>query len=304
VVLDCHAVAAVILTTSNSMASDAAQMLQAFVDSIGHVARMLLLKPVREMSEQEAFNAFLTLVSEDKIALQDPIRTDRAGKIISPSPGQQVRVKTSMAGVEFRQAIGNNKGPFGSVGAQAAPFFEPTPAFAIVLYRLADWLKSTWDASSIVWGGIGHGSGAQETDCHMRGHCVDFYGANTSGGVFDVRRDWYRRPVFLANYARPQQVDDDYWGTTTQTNYRLMRTKDVEERDGGDPQYWNPRARDFFLDVFAFIEEQCNHGDIGAIAMRSGGAFKGGWTVHPDYPTYERRPHNDHIHFQLGKTFE
>ncbi|MEO8029030.1 MAG: hypothetical protein ABI823_21295, partial [Bryobacteraceae bacterium] len=232
------------------MFPDPTLALRTFTDGLALVLRQILVKPVRDMTQTEAFNLFLSLVADGKIELIDPIRTDRTGKVLFPTPGGQVKIRTSLAGVSFRQAIGKNKGAFGSIGAQATPYFEPTPTFAIVLYRFAAWLSETWNATTIVWGGIGHGSGKQETDCHTSGHCVDFYGATTSAGVFDVRRDWYRRPVYLDNnYLRPKQFDDDFWGTSTHTNYRLMRTKDAEERPASDPTYWNPRARDFFLDV-------------------------------------------------------
>jgi hypothetical protein len=65
-----------------------------------------------------------------------------------------------------------------------------------------------------------------------------------------------------------------------------------------DEHYRNPRARDFFLDVFKFVSEQCAFGqfDISLAALRSGANLMAGFAVYPDYPTLLRRQHNDHIH--------
>src|ERR1051325_1480040 len=143
----------------------------------------LLKKVARDLTQQEAFDLLIFLVEQGGISLVDPVKTNDAGEVTSLKPGQQVKVQTTMAGVDFYKAQGNNPGAFGSVGATKIPYFSPTPAFAIVLYRLADFLSSKWNRTRIVWGGIGAGGGrTDKKDCHMTGHCVDFYGASTSGG--------------------------------------------------------------------------------------------------------------------------
>lgn len=180
-----------------------------------------------------------------------------------------------------------------------------------MLYRFAGYLRSRWGATKIVWGGVGGGSGKNAVDCHSTGHCIDFYGATTSrGGIFDVRRDWYSRPVFLTDGKTHVSVggglDKDRWGNDHRTSYRLLVNKDAEEKLPDDPDYYNPRARDFFLDVYQFISDECNVGpnDIAPGALKSGATIKAGFTIHPDYPTKLRTSHNDHMHFQLGATLK
>ncbi len=100
----------------------------------------------------------------------------------------------------------------------------------------------------------------------------------------------------------------DHWGRARKglqayAKNRLLVTRDAEERLLSDKSYINPRARDFFLDVFQFIHDQCTaiSGDIAPSAIRAGASMQHGVTFHPDYPIILRRPHNDHMHFQLGQ---
>lgn len=265
------------------------------LDAIFDVMRAAALqsKPARDLTQQEALLVLKFLISRGDIALQEPIKDLKQ---------RQIKVKTSMAGVQYKHASGTNNGVFGSVGAQTTSFFQPTPAFAVALYRFAAYLREKWGATEIVWGGIGAGSGKHEKDCHMNGSCVDFYGATTTrGGVFDVRRDWFLRPVYKANGSIHPLADDDRWGNDTNTHYRLLDTPLGPDLDPNAKGYYNSHGRDFFLDVWTFISEQCMFGkfDVTPAAMRAGGAFMAGYTVHPDYPTFLRRPHNDHIHFQI-----
>jgi hypothetical protein len=278
-----------------AMAIDFGRVARGVVDAIADGVFPLYAKAARDLSQEEAMKLLKHLASKGEIFLHEPIKNERQA---------QVFVQTSMAGIEFLHAQRNNNGKFGSVNAAKTPFFQPTPAFAIVLYRFAQELRETWGATHIVWGGIGGGSGKHTSDCHMTGSCLDFYGARTTrGGTFDVRRDWFNRTVYRKDGTPHAQDDGDRWGTDRQTHYRLLVTKDAEERLLDDKDYRNPRARDFFLDVFKFISAQCAFGqfDISPTAMRSGGNFMAGFTVHPDYPTLLRRPHNDHVHFQLGE---
>jgi len=163
----------------------------------------------------------------------------------------------------------------------------------------------------------------------MSGHCVDFYGGTTTrGGTFDVKRDWYLRPVYLKD-GKPHPADGqtgfdrDRWGNDTHTRYRLAPTSGLQTPLGAVVEVgatiaaslaemlpasqddYNPRAKEFFTDVYTFISEQCAFGpnDISPAAFRSGSPLKAGYTMHPDYPTRKRVGHNDHIHFQLGNAF-
>jgi hypothetical protein len=267
--------------------------------------RQLLAKKARDLSEAEAYAILGELHNFGQISLYDPAKCKDA-------PRGQMKLRTDLMGVEFWHASGNNGASrFGSVGAYKSNDFFPTPQFAVVLCRLAERLRNNWGATEIVWGGIGQGSGKSTVDCHIKGHCIDFYGATTKFGVFDVKRDWYLRPVYGAD-GKPHRAatntgfDYDRWGTDNSTSYRLLVNHDAEEMPDDDPLYYNPRAREFFLDVYSFVSEECAFGpnDISPSAMKGGGKIKAGFTVHPDYPTALRVPHNDHMHFQLGNAYE
>jgi hypothetical protein len=271
---------------------------QGVAQVVGAALTALLTKPARDMTNKEAIDLVKYLVSTNEMSLSEPIKNDTQDRIV---------ISTSMAKVQYKQAQGKNPGRFGSIGATVTPTFNPTPAFAIVLYRLAVRLRDKWGATSLVWGGIGGGSGKHTSDCHMNGHCVDFYGGTTSrGGTLDVRRDWAFRAVYRKNGTSPVNDDGDRWGSDQQTYYRLLVTKDAEEKDPSEKDYYNPNARDFFLDVFTLISEECIYGswEIDPVSIRAGSLFKAGYTIHPDYPTLLRRPHNDHIHFQLGQAIQ
>jgi hypothetical protein len=266
----------------------------------------LLTKPARDLSLQEAFDLMIFLVEEGEIELVDPVKTDDGGIVISPKPvpGLQMKVRTSMGGVDFFRAKDINPGINGSAGATKAEIFQPTPAFTIVLYRLAKRLAAKWQATQIVWGGIGAGSGKNAKDCHMTGHCVDFYGATTAAGVqFDVRRDWWSRTVYRQDNGKPLATTAplaDHWLDTTDTYFRLAISQ--------EPQDLTPWQ--FFGDVYQFIVEECTPGNnIAADLFRNGSALQAGTIMHPDYPVAGdpgpgRRTHNDHIHFQLGNAYE
>lgn len=264
----------------------------------------LLKKAARDLTQQEAFDLFIFLVEQDEISVVDPIKTNDAGEVTSLKPGRQVKIQTTIAGVDFFKARGINPGANGSAGATQMASFTPTPAFAVVLYRLANWLSSEWQITRIVYGGIGAGGGANATDCHMTGHCVDFYGATTQGGQdFDVRRDWWTRTVYRKDNGKPHASNGwDRWSNDTNTYFRLAISNDAQDQVPAQ----------FFSDVYEFVTEQCTLGpDIADDLFRNGHPLRPGTVMHPDYPVAGvpgvvagRRGHNDHIHFQLGNAYE
>jgi hypothetical protein len=258
----------------------------------------LLVTPARNLKDDDEALAVLSyLASQGAVQLIDP----------HPSHGQ-ITVGTTMAGVEFMRVVqGHDRNR--SLGAHSAAKFWPTPPFAVVLYRLALRLACLWAATKIVWGGVGNGDSNQ--GCHATGNCIDFFGASTArGGTFDVHRDWYLRDVYVGNGKLhpgfdPKQPERDRWGSDTLTYYRLLAPADKPKvKDPSDPEYQNPQAREFFLDVYRFISEECRFGphDISPAALQAGLPIKEGYTLHPDYPTKKRVDHKDHMHFQLGDT--
>jgi hypothetical protein len=246
-------------------------------------------KPVRDLSEQQAFDLLMHLVYWGEIIVDEIFRADASGRLTHPKPGQQLKVRTKMAGVDFYQA--SNKG---FPGNHPTPTFMPTPAFAIVLYRLAKRLGGGYyGATRIVWGGIGHGGEGKLRNCHEIGTCVDFYGAYTRHGTFDVLADWGKKPI-LNKDGKPRAVPnwtDDKWGNAAETYYRLR---------SGDRglAYW------FFAEVYSFAFEQCTVGTSDVPELKEGQRIMAGTIIHPDYAlAHLRQSHLEHMHFQLGEAF-
>lgn len=289
----------------------AAQEIRAFVGEMLRGAQFLAnyalvppfaSKAARDLSAQEAFDLLMHLVFHGRVVLDEHVKVDNSGKIVYPKPGQQILVKTSMAGVDFLHASGAFNAKNGSHGARKDKRFAPTPAFAIVLFRLAEFLAKDWGATQIVWGGVGKGADNKSKNCHDVGTCMDFYGATTKKGKFDVTEDWTRKPVFQKDGKElpvkwSQEIwgvalFENRWGPATQTYYRLRPTDD-------SPAY------DFFLDVYTFVNEQCtSSGDTSPHAFGTNHPLSAGQTIHPDYPGPKlRKDHRDHMHFQLGAAF-
>jgi hypothetical protein len=247
-------------------------------------------KPARDLTAQEAFDLMMHLAYSGEIELVGSIHTDKSGRITNPRPAQKLLIKTDISGVSYYRASSK-----GFVGNYKHPHFAPTPAFAIVLYRLARVMKSNWGATRIVWGGIGAGHDGKSRNCHEVGTCMDFYGAVTQRGIFDVLKDWGRKPIFNSDGTpHAKSADhDDLWGNDGHTHYRLRLLAD-------------PSAYLFFASVYAFAHEQCTVGraDFGPASFASGGAIGSGTIIHPDYPGSKlRKSHQEHMHFQLGNAY-
>jgi hypothetical protein len=246
-------------------------------------------KRPRDLTDQEAFDLMMYLVELGDLKLFDKIITDKSGNIISHRPGQQTRIVPVISGMPFLKAQPINPGANGSLGAVQQRYFAPTPAFAIVLYNLANFLSSGWKATQIVYGGIGAGGHPGVTDCHSTGHCVDFYGARTNRGEFDVRRDWWRRPVYDSDGDLHASDGFDNWKDETKTFYRLAFSPKPEDQVPAE----------FFADIYQFAHEQTRAEgfDIDPRQFRAGWLLSMGYIFHPDYPAKRhpgREGHNDH----------
>lgn len=240
-------------------------------------------KAARDLSKQEAFELLMYHVIQGEIVPNEAVKLDAKGKISSPAPNRRVKVRTSMVGVDFYQASMKTNFKNGSAGATKVAAFDPTPGFAIVLLRLAKFLKKDWGATRVVWGGIGQGADSKRKNCHGEGTCVDFYGAITQRGTFDVLADWTHKPIYSPNGKRRGP-----WGDTeSPTYYRLRPTAD-------QPAY------QFFLDVYRFAATECTDGYEKAptsIGMP-------GRIIHPDFPDKGlREGHEQHMHFQIGEAY-
>jgi hypothetical protein len=245
-------------------------------------------KAARDLSDKEAFDLVMHHVYHGRIVIDEVLRVNKAGKLIYPKPGQQIKVRCKMAGVEYYQASNT-----GFPGNHYKPYFTPTPAFAIVLYRLAQRLgDGYYGATRIVWGGIGAGAVGKRLNCHVVGTCVDFYGAYTRHGTFDVLVDWAKKPIFDKEGKKlpAPKTTSDKWGNATDTYYRLRAS------DEG-------LAYQFFIDVYDFIYEQCSVGKLDVSQLAEGQRISAGNIIHPDYPGGLRATHQEHMHFQLGEAY-
>jgi hypothetical protein len=101
-------------------------------------------KAARDLAPQEALDLLMHLVYKGEIYLDQPIKTDAKGRVIFPTPQERVLVRTTIAGVDYFQAAEKSKTKRGSDNAHKTPNFYPTPTFAIVLHRLAVFLRSDW----------------------------------------------------------------------------------------------------------------------------------------------------------------
>ena len=105
-------------------------------------------KAARDLSKPEAFQLLMHHVFHGRIVLDEPVKFDKTGTILTPKPGNQVLVRTSMAGVDFYHASGAYNPKSGTAGAWKDKSFAPTPAFAIVLFRLATFLAKDWGCAA------------------------------------------------------------------------------------------------------------------------------------------------------------
>jgi hypothetical protein len=239
-------------------------------------------KPARDLSDEESFALLMHLVYQGEIMLDEKLRTDAAGRLVQPRPGQQLKIKARMAGVEFRNALNAE-----------LDYFLPKPVLAIALYRFATRLSGGYySAKQIVWGGIGHGHEGKKLNCHEVGTCVDIYGALTRFGKFDVYKDWGTRPVFTTDGKKVQGAHGDPWGDVTSTYFRLRSSED------GLKYY-------FFQEMYRAGRDQFTAAPTDNLDLEEGKPVRQGANFfHPDYPAMGlRRSHQEHMHFQIGPSY-
>ena len=236
----------------------------------------------RDLDDQAAFDLVMHLAFKGDILLNETITIGTDRKVVRPKPGQQLRVRTTIAGFDYKHASN-----------PAIVQFLPKPSLVIALYRLAKSLsEGYYRATNLVWGGIGHGDPKKAANCHEVGTCVDVYSVLTRFGKMDVYKDWGIRPVYAPNGTRLTAVNGDPWGNATTTYYRLRSS------DAGMPFY-------FFHELYKVAREQFSAGATDNLELREGQNIRPGANIfHPDYPGIAlRRTHQEHIHFQIGPSF-
>lgn len=209
---------------------------------------------------------------------------DGTGKVTWPKPTDRVKLMlNNIGGVKFTP---NNP--------QAAAWTETYPLDlrnVVMVVRLAQYLKDNWGTTVIFWGGLGIGGGrTDKADTHTEGLALDFHGAVTSAGSFDVQRDWGDKKV-------PASIGGDKSGrwppSASKTSYRLA----VDPLDIGKFVLAAAGAPGFFNDVYQYMATQARH-DSPEGTPRIG---EGSAILHPDTPwSWLRKGHSNHFHFEVA----
>lgn len=234
--------------------------------------------PARSLTPQQARDMVLHYWVNKLISLEDLPTFDSTGKVLTPKVGGKVKVRLeNIAGVKF---LSDSK------AARNWTFTGQIQMRTVVLIvRFAEFLKREWNATVIHWGGLGAGRNAG--DMHVEGWALDFHGAETPSGSFNVARDWGLKPVPAAIGGR-----NGRWpATATRTSYRL----DTDPLDISN-FILGAVAREFFSDCYRFATEQANNRNnlsVHYIGEQSS-------VLHPDtpFPTL-RDGHQDHLHFDV-----
>jgi phage protein D len=241
-----------------------------------------LSKPARDMRLTEARDVVIWLVKQGSLQFhggRQP-RFNAQCQVVWPRPQDRLRLMPVIDGVQFVY------GRLGS-GRDIGMIDNVDPRCAVMLYRLANMLKTRWGASVIHHLGIGHGRGDSH-DCHNTGRALDLCGVDGEHGgtcyQLDVLRDWGERPVPTPG-RRPYLWPE----SARRTRFRL------------EP---GSLAHDVFLSIYEFGTRECadsseRPGGNGAPTQIGDETF----ICHPDHPSPRlRSSHCNHVHLQVGPT--
>jgi hypothetical protein len=230
------------------------------------------------LTPQQARDMVLHYWVNKLISLEEIPTCDAKGNVLTPKMGGKVRVRLeNIAGVKF---IADQK--IARTWIHTKQIHMRTVALIV---RFAQFLKREWNASVIYWGGLGAGRVAG--DMHVDGWALDFHGAETPSGNFDVHRDWGLKTVATSIGG----LDGRWPATATKTKYRLA----------ADPLDMSRLVlgmvtRKFFEDCYRFGTDQANNRNgltVHYIGEQSS-------VLHPDTPFPKLRDgHQDHMHFDV-----
>ncbi|QLE55451.1 hypothetical protein [Nostoc sp. TCL26-01] len=247
-----------------------------------------LSTPARDLRRQEARDIVVYLLSQGSFALKQkwsPLQFGSNCKILQPKPDTKIAIEPAIIdGVRFVNRI-NRKSNL---------LFNLDVRMIVLLYRLANLLRTKWGVTEIHHMGIGQGSGNAK-DCHNTGRALDFAGVvgNYDGQPYtiDVLKDWGKQPVTM-----PDGTTQPNWPANfTQTTYRLNPTNNFLA-------YW------IFWEVYTLGTREAadtstvrNGNTVAQTTLGRTSKF----IIHPDYPNPGlRRAHQNHIHMQIGPTGE
>jgi hypothetical protein len=233
--------------------------------------RMEMWKPAFRLSQEEARDIVVSYVLNNLLSLEKPVTFGTDGAPTYPNIGERAKLRLeNIGGVKYvpdnRKAAG-----FTMTGLMDL-------RTAVLAVRLARYLReqSRWGVSTIFWGGMGYAR--DESDRHGKGYAIDFHGAITRHGKFDVSDNWGKQLITLPDGRRTKT-----WPLNVQPYFRL----DVDTLAGG-----------FFYAVYHFLAGEAS--DNGTNHESSiGGRSQ---ILCPDTPDVVQRPwHQDHIHCEVDK---
>ncbi len=226
-------------------------------------------KAAYKLTPEEARDISVSYVLNNLLAFEKPVAFGKDGAPTYPKIGEKVRIKLDN--------IGGAKYVADSDAAKGWTLTHPLdPRTAVLAVRLSRYLRenSRWGVSTIFWGGMG--VGRDENDRHGLGYAIDFHGAITRFGKYDVAADWGSQPITLPNGKTASS-----WPGGVQPYYRL----DPDTGAGG-----------FFKAVYHFLAGEAV--DNGKSTESSIGDHS--FIVHPDHPDAGlRASHQDHIHCEV-----
>jgi hypothetical protein len=223
-----------------------------------------------KLTQEEARDIAVAYVLNNYLTLEKPVTFGKDGAPTYPKVGERSKLKLdNIGGARF---VANNPAAAGWTMTGRMDLRT-----AVLAVRLGIYLReqSKWGVSTIYWGGMG--VGRDDTDRHGKGLAIDFHGALTRFGKFDVAADWGRRPITL-----PDGKTASTWPLHVQPHFRL----DVDTLAGG-----------FFHAVYHLLSGEASdngRNNSSSIGDRS-------QILCPDSPDpFLRMHHQDHIHCEVG----
>jgi len=236
----------------------------------------------RSLTHEQARELVVHYWVNQVISMARPVEIDVNGDVTWPKPKDKIKLQLTIDGVAFTP---DNPQARGWVETRELDLRN-----VVMVVRFTQYLKDRWGVSTIFWGGLGIGRDGK-IDTHSEGLAMDFHGAVTSFGHFDVQKDWGDKPVPVAIGGNGSNT----WPVTAnKTSYRLA----IDPLDFGALARSAVSPTGFFWDVYQYLTTQARH-DSAEPRPRIG---EGSGILHPDTPwsAYLRKGHQNHFHFEVA----
>jgi hypothetical protein len=228
-------------------------------------------KAAFKLTQTEARDLTVTYVLNNYLTLEKPVTFASDGTPSYPKVGDKPKLKLdNIGGAAW---VPDNKVASGYTMTGAMDLRTAVLAVRLALYLREE---SKWGVSTIYWGGMGYGR--DSNDRHSKGYAIDFHGAMTRFGKFNVYDDWGNQPITLPNGKKARE-----WPAAVAPYYRL----DVDTPAGG-----------FFYAVYHFLAGEA--ADNSTDKESSIGDHS--YILCPDTPEIALRPgHQNHIHCEVDR---